>query len=45
MLRSNDKHVTIKSFEDLANQDVMDYGTFESGSTMLFFKARSVAPN
>ncbi|XP_045912797.1 probable glutamate receptor [Micropterus dolomieu] len=38
MLRSNDKHVTIKSFEDLANQDVMDYGTFESGSTMLFFK-------
>lgn len=32
------KHV-IKSFEDLANQDLIDYGTFEAGSTMLFFKA------
>ncbi|KAM7405471.1 hypothetical protein PAMP_012730 [Pampus punctatissimus] len=38
MLHSNNKHVSIKSFEDLANQDVIDYGTVESGSTMLFFK-------
>jgi len=38
MLHSNNKHVSIKSFEDLANQDVIDYGTVEAGSTMLFFK-------
>lgn len=33
------------SFEDLANQDVIDYGTVESGSTMMFFKARSASPS
>lgn len=44
-LHSNNKHVSIKSFEDLANQDLIDYGTVESGSTMLFFKAYSVASN
>ncbi|XP_030578764.1 glutamate receptor U1 [Archocentrus centrarchus] len=38
MLNSDSKHVSIKSFEDLANQDVIDYGTVEFGSTMLFFK-------
>uniref|UniRef100_A0A3Q1GM17 Si:ch211-251b21.1 n=1 Tax=Acanthochromis polyacanthus TaxID=80966 RepID=A0A3Q1GM17_9TELE len=38
MLHSNSKHISIKSFEDLANQDVIDYGTVEAGSTMLFFK-------
>ncbi|XP_042338697.1 probable glutamate receptor, partial [Plectropomus leopardus] len=38
MLHSNHKHVSIESFEDLANQDVIDYGTLEAGSTMLFFK-------
>ncbi|XP_070695619.1 probable glutamate receptor [Pempheris klunzingeri] len=37
-MHSNNKHVSIKSFEDLANQDVIDYGTVEAGSTMLFFK-------
>ncbi|KAF1390935.1 hypothetical protein PFLUV_G00063270 [Perca fluviatilis] len=37
MMQAN-KHVSIKSFEDLANQDLIDYGTFEAGSTMLFFK-------
>ncbi|TKS76999.1 putative glutamate receptor [Collichthys lucidus] len=26
-LHSNNKHVSIKSFEDLANQDLIDYGT------------------
>lgn len=45
MLHSNNKHVSIKSFEDLANQDVIDYGTVDAGSTMLFFKAHSAAPN
>ncbi|KAM4563391.1 glutamate receptor U1 [Odontesthes bonariensis] len=38
MLHSKSKHISITSFEDLANQDVIDYGTFESGSTMFFFK-------
>lgn len=35
---SNNKHVSIRTFEDLANQYVIDYGTVESGSTMLYFK-------
>uniref|UniRef100_A0A671XXX7 Glutamate receptor n=1 Tax=Sparus aurata TaxID=8175 RepID=A0A671XXX7_SPAAU len=37
-LHSSNKHISIMSFEDLANQDVIDYGTVESGSTMMFFK-------
>lgn len=43
MLHSNSKHVSIKSFEDLANQEVIDYGTFETGSTAQFFKVQSEA--
>ncbi|XP_065817661.1 probable glutamate receptor [Labrus bergylta] len=39
MLHSKQKHVSIKSFEDLANQDVIEYGTVEGGSTMGFFKS------
>ncbi|XP_040048526.2 putative glutamate receptor [Gasterosteus aculeatus] len=38
MLHSNNKHVSIKTFEELANQDLMDYGTVEGGSTTAFFK-------
>lgn len=38
MLNSSSKQVSIKTFEDLANQDVIDYGTVDGGSTMLFFK-------
>ncbi|XP_029995736.1 glutamate receptor U1 [Sphaeramia orbicularis] len=38
VLQSNSKHLSIKSFEDLANQDVINYGTVDSGSTMFFFK-------
>ncbi|XP_071394144.1 glutamate receptor U1 [Centroberyx affinis] len=38
MLHSDTQHVSIKSFEDLANQDVLDYGTVEAGSSMSFFK-------
>ncbi|XP_073325617.1 probable glutamate receptor [Pagrus major] len=38
VLHSNNKHISIMSFEDLANQDLIDYGTLESGSTMMFFK-------
>lgn len=41
-LHSNIKHVSIKSFEDLANQDMIDYGTVEAGSTMHFFKAQVI---
>ncbi|XP_037335283.2 glutamate receptor U1 [Pungitius pungitius] len=37
-MHSNNKHVSIKTFEDLANQDAIDYGTLEGGSTMAFFK-------
>ncbi|XP_076597825.1 putative glutamate receptor [Chaetodon auriga] len=37
-LHSNSKHVSIKGFEDLANQDMIDYGTLKAGSTMHFFK-------
>ncbi|XP_061843949.1 glutamate receptor U1 [Nerophis lumbriciformis] len=32
------KHMSIKTFEDLADQDLIEYGTVDSGSTMLFFK-------
>ncbi|MEQ2230631.1 hypothetical protein ILYODFUR_031428, partial [Ilyodon furcidens] len=38
VLNSKSKHISITSFEELANQDVIDYGTVENGSTMLFFK-------
>ncbi|XP_044065888.1 probable glutamate receptor [Siniperca chuatsi] len=38
VLHSAGRHVSIRSFEDLANQDVVDYGTIDTGSTMLFFK-------
>ncbi|MEY6259407.1 hypothetical protein WJF03_23135, partial [Salmonella enterica subsp. enterica serovar Corvallis] len=38
VLNSKSKHISITSFEELANQDVIDYGTIENGSTMLFFK-------
>ncbi|KAM6976460.1 putative glutamate receptor [Aplochiton taeniatus] len=38
MLNADTKQVTIKSFLDLANQDVIDYGTVEASSTMALFK-------
>ncbi|KAM3872212.1 putative glutamate receptor [Diretmus argenteus] len=38
MLHSDTKNVAIESFEDLANQDVIDYGTVDAGSSMSFFK-------
>lgn len=38
ILHSDQNHVSIKTFEDLANQDVIEYGTMEGGSTMSFFK-------
>lgn len=38
MMYSSNKQMSIQSFEDLANQDVLDYGTVKSGATMMFFK-------
>ncbi|XP_029362418.1 glutamate receptor U1-like [Echeneis naucrates] len=38
MLQSNSKHISIKTFEDLVNQDVIEYGAVNGGSTMKFFK-------
>ncbi|XP_051914245.1 probable glutamate receptor [Hippocampus zosterae] len=37
-LHSNNKHISMKTFEDLVNQDEIEFGTVDSGSTMLFFK-------
>lgn len=38
MMHSRNREKSIQSFEDLANQDVIDYATVEFGSTMMFFK-------
>lgn len=38
MFHSNNKHISIQTFEDLADQDEIDYGTINAASTMLFFK-------
>ncbi|XP_036415749.1 probable glutamate receptor isoform X1 [Colossoma macropomum] len=35
---SDSSHRMIKSFEDLANQDVIEYGTLAGSSTLAFFK-------
>lgn len=37
MFASNNQK-SIQRFEDLANQDVIDYGTVEFGASMMFFK-------
>ncbi|XP_071203200.1 probable glutamate receptor [Salvelinus alpinus] len=38
MLRSDTKHGSVMNFDELARQDVIDYGTVEGGSTFNFFK-------
>lgn len=38
MMFSSNNQKSIQSFEDLANQDVIDYGTVEFGASMMFFK-------
>lgn len=38
MMLSRNREKSIQSFEDLANQDVIDYGTVEFGSTSKFFQ-------
>lgn len=43
VMQSKSRQVSINSFEELANQDVIDYGTLEFGSTMLFFKVTTMS--
>ncbi|XP_036388299.1 glutamate receptor U1 [Megalops cyprinoides] len=38
MLHSDSTQVSVKTFEDLANQDVIEYGTMGGSSTLAFFK-------
>ncbi|XP_007237596.2 probable glutamate receptor isoform X1 [Astyanax mexicanus] len=35
---SDSSHLMIKGFEDLANQDIIEYGTLAGSSTLAFFK-------
>ncbi|XP_030632602.1 probable glutamate receptor [Chanos chanos] len=35
---SESTHLTIKGFDDLANQDIIEYGTLAGSSTLAFFK-------
>ncbi|XP_049610023.1 probable glutamate receptor [Syngnathus scovelli] len=42
-LQLDKEHNSIKTFEDLANQDKIDFGTVENGSTMRFFKDSKIA--
>ncbi|XP_053480513.1 probable glutamate receptor isoform X2 [Ictalurus furcatus] len=37
-LHMDNKQLSIKSFEDLANQNVIEYGTLKSSSSLAFFK-------
>ncbi|KAG9332819.1 hypothetical protein JZ751_014918 [Albula glossodonta] len=38
MLHSDSSNVAVKTFEDLANQDIIEYGTIHGSSTFSFFK-------
>ncbi|CAL8368594.1 unnamed protein product [Lota lota] len=38
MQHADNTQVSIKNFEDLSNQDVIEYGMVEGGSSMMFFK-------
>lgn len=39
-LHSESQQLSIKSFEDLANQNVIEYGTIKDSSSMSFFKVK-----
>ncbi|KAJ3586274.1 hypothetical protein NHX12_012674 [Muraenolepis orangiensis] len=39
MQHDDNKHASIKNFEDLSHQDGIDYGTLEGGSSKAFFKS------
>lgn len=43
MIHTDRKHASIRTFSDLANQDVIEYGSVESGSTSQFFRTSKVA--
>lgn len=36
-------HLMVKGFEDLANQDVIEYGCLAGSSTLAFFKVSTAA--
>ncbi|XP_077452996.1 putative glutamate receptor [Stigmatopora argus] len=40
---SDNKHTSVQTFEDLVNQDDIQYGTVDGGSTTLFFKNSTTA--
>lgn len=42
MIHTDKKHASIRTFSDLANQDVIEYGAVEGGSTSQFFKTSKV---
>ena len=37
-LKSDHSHLSIQSFEDLAKQDTIEYGTVDGGSSLAFFR-------
>jgi len=39
-LHSDNQQLSIKSFEDLANQNLIEYGTIKDSSSFAFFKVR-----
>lgn len=39
-LHSDSQQLSIKSFEDLANQNLIDYGTIKDSSSFNFFKVK-----
>ncbi|KAJ0064589.1 hypothetical protein NL108_010921, partial [Boleophthalmus pectinirostris] len=43
MIHTDKKHASIRTFSDLANQDVIEYGAVEGGSTSQFFKTSKIA--
>lgn len=43
MVHTDKKHSSISTFSDLANQDVIEYGTVEGGSTTQFFKTSKIS--
>lgn len=40
-LKSDQNHLSIQSFEDLAQQDLIEYGTLDGGSSLAFFKVNT----
>ncbi|KAJ0036169.1 hypothetical protein NQD34_004846 [Periophthalmus magnuspinnatus] len=43
MIHTDKKQASIRTFSDLANQDLIEYGAVEGGSTSQFFKTSKIA--